>query len=381
MYMYVILNKLHRYVLLLILHQRQVIWQKMFKSSSKDHGTLWHLCSLLGRLPSVKDPKKDMNACTDVLFTVLKAHYVAAACKELGIESPNSPLPETLPDFRRMAARERYSFIMKLSTQVLERCGVIEEALIGATVHDIKDGVQNYARVFCHHATLALEFTDAWSMGAGPRICRCWKFMMLHFQSTGHTKYAWEALRQQFQLVTLPPHLSYQLMWGRFINTRGGIGKNIPCDLHNEHLNKLFKEIFNNMGANTSEAAITRAARSVTALQEVTTNFDKETRVPVTSSAHSTLDDIKDVNTVVSVIIKKKIFDTQKGRMHTSFKNFSSNPLHNLNQEKILHWIASKQKQMIRYKYAVGEDNSEASDIESDDDSYEDIETEILSFI
>ena len=166
---------------------------------------------------------------------------------------------------------------------------------------------------------------------------------MLHFQSTGHTKYAWEALRQQFQLVILPPYLSYPLMWGRFINTCDGIGKNIPCDLHNEHLNKLFKEIFNNMGANTSEAAITRAARSVTALQEVSTNFDKETGVPVTSSTHSTLDDIKDVNTVVSVIIKKKIFDTQKGRMHSSFKNFSSNPLHNLDQEKILHWIASKQ--------------------------------------
>ena len=145
----------------------------MFKSSSKHQGTFWHLCSLLGRLPSVKDPKKDMNACTDVLFTVLKAHYVAAACKELGIESPNSPQPETILDFTRMPARERYSFIMKLSTEVLERCGVVEEALIGTAVKDTKDGVQNYVRVFCHHATLVLEFTDVWSLGARPRICRC----------------------------------------------------------------------------------------------------------------------------------------------------------------------------------------------------------------
>lgn len=298
----------------------------MFKSSSKDHGTLWHLCSLLGRLSSVKDPKKDMNACTDVLFTVLKGHYVAAACNELGLENPNSPLPDTLPDFRRMTARERYSFIMKLSSQVLDKCGVIEEALIGKPVKDNKDGVANYARVFCHHASLALAFTNTWSMGDGPRACQCWKFMMLHFQSMGHTKYAWEALRQQFQLATLPPHLSYQLTWGRFINTRGGNGNNIPCDLHNEHLNKVFKEIFNNMGANTSEAAITRAARSVTALQEISTKFDKETGVPITRSAHSTLDDTKDVNSVVSVIMKKQILDMQKGRMHSSFRNFSPNP-------------------------------------------------------
>ena len=127
------------------------------------------------------------------------------------------------------------------------------------------------------------------------------------------------------------PTTSYQLMWGRFINTHRGNGNNSPCDLHNEHVNKLFKK---NMGANTSEAAITTAARSVTTLQEISTKFDKETGLPVTRSAHSTLDDIKDVNSVVSIIIKKKIFDTQKGRMHSLFKNFSSNPLHNLDQEK-----------------------------------------------
>jgi hypothetical protein len=103
------------------------------------------------------------------------------------------------------------------------------------------------------------------------------------------------------------------------------------------------------MGANTSEAAITRAARSVTALQEISTNFNKETGVPVTSSAHSTLD-TKDVNSAASVILK--VFETQNGRMHSSFKNFSSNPLHNLDQEKILHWIATKQIQIIKYKYA-----------------------------
>ena len=359
----------------------------MFKTSSKDHGTFWHLCSLLGRLPSVKDPKKDMNACTDILFTVLKGHYIAAACNELGIDNPNSLPPETLPDFQRVSARERYSFIMKLSTQVLKRCEVVEEALIGEIVQDKEDGVANYARVFCHHATLALEFTNAWSMGDGNRICQCWKFMMLHFRSMGHTKYAWEALRQQFQLATLPPHLSYQLKWGRFINTHGGIGKNIPCDLHNEHLNKLFKEIFNNMGANASEAAITRAARSVTA----SSTFHKETGVPVTRSAHSTLDDTKDINSVVSVIIKKKILDTQRGRMHSSFKKFSPNPLHNLDQDKLLQWITTKQKQMIKYKYAVGEgtqSDSEASDVDSnnvsdndEEGSYYNIETEILSFV
>ena len=37
-------------------------------------------------------------------------------------------------------------------------------------------------------------------------------------------------------------------LWDRFINTKGGLGKKIPCDLHNEHMNKLLKEIVANNG-------------------------------------------------------------------------------------------------------------------------------------
>ena len=44
-----------------------------------------------------------------------------------------------------------------------------------------------------------------------------------------------------------------------------------------------------------AEAANTRVARSAIA-QEISTNFDKVTGVPVASNVHSTLNDIKDVN-------------------------------------------------------------------------------------
>ena len=87
------------------------------------------------------------------------------------------------------------------------------------------------------------------------------------------------------------------------------------------------------MGANVSEAAITRAARSVTALQEISNTFDKETGVPVMRSAHSTLDDTKDVNTVVSVIMKMLV--TQRGRMHSSFKKFS--PVHYVTYTRMIY--------------------------------------------
>ena len=70
--------------------------EEIFKASSSDHGTFGHLCTLLGRIPAAKVPKKDMNTCTDALFTVLKGHFVAYTCKLLGISDPNDT-PKTLP--------------------------------------------------------------------------------------------------------------------------------------------------------------------------------------------------------------------------------------------------------------------------------------------
>ena len=102
-------------------------------------------------------------------------------------------------------------------------------------------------------------------------------------------------LRMLFQLEYLPPSLSHQLKWARFVNTHGGLGRNIPCDLFNEHMNKIFKQVVQNMGPNMTSQAITRAARSVTTLCQITDKFDRETNVPVVTTAHSTRSDKNDV--------------------------------------------------------------------------------------
>ena len=47
------------------------------------------------------------------------------------------------------------------------------------------------------------------------------------------------------------------------------------CDLHNEHLTKLSKDIVHNLGANLTEANVTRAARSVSTLYDIADSFDK----------------------------------------------------------------------------------------------------------
>ena len=134
---------------------------------------------------------------------------------------------------------------------MVDKCGLVDNALLlkdDATEDEHKDGIHSY-NCLCHFASLVIEFLDAWSEGDGDRICRCWKIFMLHFHEGKQTKYALQALRIQFQLVELSPSLAHQLKWNRFVNYKGGRGTNIPCDLHNEHINRSVKGIINHMGA------------------------------------------------------------------------------------------------------------------------------------
>ena len=104
------------------------------------------------------------------------------------------------------------------------------------------DGVFNYASAVLNDGLLLLEFRDAMHEGDGPRIMRCWKFLLLFFRFAGHTKYAQEALNMQLLLngSTSPP-VANQLCWG-VVSTYGGKGHNLPIDLHMEHLNRCVKD-------------------------------------------------------------------------------------------------------------------------------------------
>ena len=71
-----------------------MIWKVLFTSSSRDHGTLAHFLSQLGRLPKANTPKTDFHACYDALVTVFKGHVVASACEVLGIDRLSSEIPQ-----------------------------------------------------------------------------------------------------------------------------------------------------------------------------------------------------------------------------------------------------------------------------------------------
>ena len=227
----------------------QVIWKQLYQqSSARDHGTLGLFRCKLNRVTVKTDVKKDVNATLDFFLTIVKGHLLAVACEILGISNLDSTI-NFPPSVIHGQARDKDKYIRSLSSQIVERCTLVDEAFTGENIVNTQDCKYNYARVLCHYGALTMEFLDAWAEGDGERVFRCWRLFLPHFHASGRTKYSLQALHLQFQVkCMLSPQLAHEIMWHRFVNTKGGLGRNIPCDLYNEHVNKLIKQIIANMG-------------------------------------------------------------------------------------------------------------------------------------
>ena len=133
-------------------------------------------------------------------------------------------------------------------------------------------------------------------------------------------------------------------MWDRFVNTHGRAGMNIPCDLYNEHVNKLLKHIIGGMGSNLTEASLHRAARSVTTLESICKTFDRQSGVPVGTHAHCTRCDKQDVSKVLNTVLHRELLEVICGRSHSAFKRIRLNPLWNWDTAKTIAWIKKKRR-------------------------------------
>lgn len=196
-----------------------------------------------------------------------------------------------------------------------------------------------------------MELRDAWAEGDGDRVLRCWKLFLPHFKIAGCRKYCLEALRLMFQVnVVASPNLAHQIQWHRFVNVKGGLGRNIPCDFYNEHVNKLVKRIICNMGPNLTEKSLQRAARSVSALDDICQKFDVELNVPCITTAHHTRSDLEDVKKTIAVVLQHKILAISQNRTHRSFPKLHLNPLDQWDVKTTKAWIKTKKSEYMKFK-------------------------------
>ena len=347
----------------------QVIWKTLYKSSAKCHGTLMFFRNKLNRTSISNEVKKQVDATVDLLYTVVKGHWVACACLVLGISSVDGPVKFPRGIYKAEANIQR-EFVESIAKKVVEQLTLVDSSfIVPGEMEDTEDTCYNYARVLCHYGSLVMEFRDAWAEGDGERVLRCWRLFLPHFKQAGRVKYSLASLNVQLQtMATLSPNAAHQVMWHRFINTKGGMGRNIPCDLHNEHINKQVKYIIQNMGINLTENALHRAARSVTTLETVCEGYDSQTGVPYGTSAHSTRPDTGDVMKVVDTVLDNKLLKPTPGRTHFTFPNLHVDPLCKWDVEKTKTWIERKKKDYLMYRRCVARDDEIDSDESPDAD-------------
>lgn len=237
----------------ILLYIYKVIWKHLYKVESQmDKGTLYQLRNLINRRNVGNNPFKDVNAHEDFFLLIVDSHILAAAMEMLGMGSlDDEPCSEILPpDVWVHDKDERRKALYNVAS-------VIVDSFVDLTVTFDKKRPSNQDKVHayaCEVLSLGLlykELQDAVREGDGLRVLRCWRYLLPIFRASKRTNYSIEVFNflAQHQFV-LSPRASQQLLWSRFVNTHGLPGKNIACDMHMEHLNRVLKGAIAGLGAN-----------------------------------------------------------------------------------------------------------------------------------
>ena len=129
------------------------------------------------------------------------------------------------------------------------------------------------------------------------------------FRVSGRKNYTIEAFSMLCNVsILLSPRQVQQLLWSRCINTRGKPGKNIPMDLHMEHLNRACKNAISGLGANKTPKSIGRIAKCIGVLTSVCDNFDDQTEISQNKGFHTVTKDKKDRDVVLKELQTHAIF-------------------------------------------------------------------------
>ena len=316
-----------------------------------------------------KEPKKEFNAHDDFFNLATTSHILAAAMELLGMsELADDPSDCLIPDDIHNLPPSERKVVLDQITSVIVRSHIdlhhnIERDTAKDDQHsstsedtaneeeDVSQGddnVQAYARELLTLGLIYNEFSDGIREGDGERVIRVWKFLMLIFKASQRKNYSCEAFALLAQLrFILSPRLSQQLTWSQFINTQGGKGHNIPCDLYMEHLNRVLKDGIRGLGANKTEKAITRLGKCIDTVDKILTNYDESLQVRHGSGFHTAPSLDKDINLIMSELSERvKPFSYTKGRSHKSIK-VTKPILKSLDSAKFHAWMTEKWNNLL----------------------------------
>ena len=291
--------------------------------------------------------KGDPSACEAFFLVVVEAHVLTAAMKEFGMESfddvPKND--EFNEEFLLKTQKERIDIFFNALSRIVEK---YTYTLTMEKLADEGDGVLAYAKELLSLGMLYMEFVDGIREGDGLRILRCWRYFLLIFKAKQKRKYAIQAATILLQYhFTFTERMKQQLIWSRTINVAGKVGRNIPMDLHNEHLNRELKEAISHLSSNIGDLTIQRIGKSLHKLMKVKTNYDTCSGIAIDDSHHSSRSKTKDLQLIISELNKSNTFLSEKGRKHSQFTKFKGNTPSLVQISELKLWLTTQLRKMI----------------------------------
>ena len=236
----------------------------MFKTTSGfDGGTLvlYQLKNLLQRRMVKKKIGSDPTSSEEFFVLVVDAYILSSAMKAFEMSSLDD-VPKIIGEygtnaFEDLEKSKRMDAFIEALTKLIDELVAIGYPIEGeqqAEHPDHVDHVFEYTKEVISLGLLYKEFINSIREGDGDRILRCWRYFLLLFKSARHDKYSVEAFNLLVQYHFLfTERMKMQLLWSRTVNTHGKRGKNVPMDLHMEHLNRQCKGAINHLRANIAE--------------------------------------------------------------------------------------------------------------------------------
>ena len=214
------------------------------------------------------------------------------------------------------------------------------------------DQVQSYASGLLSMGLIYMEFSDAIREGDGLRILRCWRYLMLIFKAAQRSNYSIEALNLLSQYhFFFTFRQAEQLIWSRCVNTHGRPGKNIPCDLYMEHLNRICKMTVAHLGANKTTDSLQRAAKCVGVLAKLLLKYDDDMGISERSGNHYVASMSKDKRIVIEQLLDKDVFAHVDNRKHSCFGSIRRNIMSKINKKTLDNWMKDQLQILQRTLY------------------------------
>lgn len=279
----------------------------------------------------------------------MEGHVLAAAMNHFKIDSldecPDSVLIESL---NQMPSENRAAAFEKIAATIIEQyVDFLKPSTDNSPSIACNDGIKAYGKSLLCLSLLWAEFEDATKEGDGPRLVRCWKFLLILFKQGQRNNYAIEAFNMLvMKEILLSPRQSEQLVWSRFVNYSGRCGTNKAADLHMEHMNRPAKAALGNLRSNITPHTVTRVGKTVGPLLNITSQLDSMLSLSKTSGKHAAVVHANDLQKVVeSLHTKARVFSPSVNqRKHASF-NVKPSPFNNIDECALTNWM----KQRFRY--------------------------------